>query len=685
MAKSKMVEPILCSISSKQNRLTLMISVREDIIPVNFFIKGRHKESVRKTINSTFRYTADRMNFFEIIITDELLSFIDDVIMDISMSYAPSREVLKEARIKSNHSTIEFNVINRSNDQIVQPYTTKKGNLSFRYLEQKLSGKFEEVKMDKNGKLFFRGYFMLPESFVDESTVKLSAIDKRTEITIPITISTVDKNKNIFEMNGQYDILEHLQDDEKDKSFKFYIEAEKKFGEETEKLVSARLKSSIPGNKFPYQTTLKFQHKRKKVICTVTAESKFLRINVKKPNRIKATIKQFKRKWYRFKRGKSLRTIYKSLFVLTGKMPAAKNVIIFESFAGKQYSDNPRAIYEFLKENDYDFKMYWSFDRNNMKKFESNENIKAIRRFSIKWLILMSRAKYWVINSRLPLWLPKPKHTIYLQTWHGTPLKKLGTDIEEVHMPGTTTEKYKRNFVTAASKWDILVSPNNYSTEIFKRAFDYKNAIIETGYPRNDYLTRNNNKEKIRYLKEKLNLPLNKKIMLYAPTWRDNNFYSKGKYKFDLQLDLERLREEFEDEYIILLRMHYLVAENLQISQYENFVYDLSKYDDIRDLYIISDLLITDYSSVFFDYSVLKRPIFFFVFDIEQYRDNLRGFYLDFKNSAPGPFSKTTYELIKDIKNNNEVNGKKFRNFYNEFCYLEDGNASERVVKHLFE
>src|SRR5699024_10775827 len=104
------------------------------------------------------------------------------------------------------------------------------------------------------------------------------------------------------------------------------------------------------------------------------------------------------------------------------------------------------------------------------------------------WMFLMNRAKYWITNSRLPLWIPKPEKTIYLQTWHGTPLKKLAVDMDEVHMPGTNTDKYKKNFVTETQKWDYLVSPNNYSTEIFRRAFQFKKNILETGYPRNDFL-----------------------------------------------------------------------------------------------------------------------------------------------------------------------------------------------------
>src|SRR5699024_9675578 len=129
----------------------------------------------------------------------------------------------------------------------------------------------------------------------------------------------------------------------------------------------------------------------------------------------------------------------------------------------------------------------------------------------------------------------------------------------------------------------------------------------------------------------------NKKIILYAPTWRDNEYYQRGKYKFDIKLDLERMRETLSDDYVILLRMHYLIAENIDTSKYDGFVIDMSKYEDIRDLYLISDILLTDYSSVFFDYAILNRSVLFFTYDLESYRDNLRGFYFDFEKEAPGP------------------------------------------------
>lgn len=402
---------------------------------------------------------------------------------------------------------------------------------------------------------------------------------------------------------------------------------------------------------------------------------------------MKKILHGIKQRLIRLRRGKLVQTTYRLAFLILGKLPKNKNLIVFESFHGKQYSDSPRAIYEYMREKELSYDMYWMADRRHINVFEKLEDVQYVKRLSFKWILLMARAKYWVTNARLPLWLPKPNDTIYVQTWHGTPLKRLGVDIEEVHMPGTNTEKYKKNFLFEAGKWDYLVSPNAYSTEIFKRAFGFDKKVIESGYPRNDFLINNNNPETIVRLKRKCKLPLDKKVILYAPTWRDNQFYVKGKYKFDLQLDLNQMKRELCDEYVIVLRLHYLVAENLDLTGYEDFVYDFSNHEDIRELYLIADLLITDYSSVFFDYANLKRPMLFFVYDIDDYRDNLRGFYFDFEKKAPGPLVRTTNEIIIEIKNieeNGFIPTKNMEEFYNQFCYLEDGYASNRVVNEVF-
>lgn len=211
--------------------------------------------------------------------------------------------------------------------------------------------------------------------------------------------------------------------------------------------------------------------------------------------------------------------------------------------------------------------------------------------------------------------------------------------------------------------------------------------MLKTGYPRNDYLINNNNINHIMKIKERLCIPFHKKVILYAPTWRDNQFYEKGRYKFDINLNFDKLQSALGDEYIILLRMHYLVKENFDLSLYKRFIYDFSNHDDIRELYIITDLLITDYSSVMFDYLCLNRPIVFYTFDIDIYRDKLRGFYFDFEADAPGPLVKTTEQLtdaIKQIEISSFKPSDPYKRFHEKFCSLEKGDSTEKVVNNVF-
>lgn len=386
------------------------------------------------------------------------------------------------------------------------------------------------------------------------------------------------------------------------------------------------------------------------------------------------------------KRSKYVPRIFSLAIQLAGKLPKKSKLVIFESFHAKQYSDNPRAIYEYMHEHYPDYQLLWSIDKHASSLFDEFQ-IPYIHRFTLRWFFTFPRAKYWINNVRLPTWLPKPEGTVFVQTWHGTPLKKLGLDIMEVHMPGTKTDTYQRSFANESKKWDFLVSPNRYSSEIFRRAFHYKGEIIESGYPRNDVLS-NHRTDNLIKIKENLGIPAGKKLMLYAPTWRDNDFYQKGKYKFEFQFSLDNWKKEFGDEWILLTRMHYLVAENFDFTAHEGFVLDASSYPDIRDLYLVSDLLITDYSSVFFDYAILERPIVFFMYDLELYRDQLRGFYFNIEAEAPGPIVQTEEELflaIKRFAQEDVRSNPAFQAFKERFASLEDGHAAERVVKAFLE
>ena len=205
--------------------------------------------------------------------------------------------------------------------------------------------------------------------------------------------------------------------------------------------------------------------------------------------------------------------------------------------------------------------------------------------------------------------------------------------------------------------------------------------IIETGYPRNDILI-NYKPERINEIKYKYGIDPDKKIILYAPTFRDNRHDGSG-YVYDTHLDFDKLRYELGQDYIILFRAHYFVANQFNFEKYNGFVYDMSRLDDINELYLISDLLITDYSSVFFDYANLERPILFYMYDLEEYANEIRGFYFDL-NILPGPIVKDEDNLILEIKRlENWEKDEKYNSFNKRFNYLDDGRASRRVSEYI--
>ena len=211
--------------------------------------------------------------------------------------------------------------------------------------------------------------------------------------------------------------------------------------------------------------------------------------------------------------------------------------------------------------------------------------------------------------------------------------------------------EYKRLFKENTETWDYLISQSDYTTEKFKSSFDFKNKILNSGFPRNDILFRKNNLKSINSIKNNYKIPSDKKVILYAPTWRDDEFYENGIYKFSSQIDFDLLKKELSDTHIVLVKLHYLVKDALDWSKYEGFIYKCDQSWDIQELYLISDILVTDYSSVMFDYSILKRPMIIFAYDYEKYRDNLRGFYFNIFEEFPGPIVENTYDLIDSIKN----------------------------------
>ncbi len=377
------------------------------------------------------------------------------------------------------------------------------------------------------------------------------------------------------------------------------------------------------------------------------------------------------------------------------RTPIDEKLVTFESFMGRYYTDSPKALYEAMladpRFEDYTF--VWAF--RSPEDFADVPNLKRatiVKYRSHEHYEVYAKAVCWFSNSVTPGHVSPREGQALVQTWHGTPLKRLGRDLI-----GTITANAKytgdeivKRYENEGRKFTYLLSPSRYATERFSSAFGLtpevaQHKVLEEGYPRNDGLFTATQAD-VAGIRGRLGVPEGKKVLLYAPTWRDDQHVSGVGYTLSLPVDFDRLQRELADEYVILFRAHYFVANQFDFDRYAEFVIDVSDVSDINDLYLVSDILITDYSSVFFDYANLKRPIVFFMYDLDAYANEIRGFYLDV-TELPGPVVTTEAELVAAIRTAeqpDEALAERYRAFSDRFNYLDDGHASERVLAKVF-
>lgn len=375
---------------------------------------------------------------------------------------------------------------------------------------------------------------------------------------------------------------------------------------------------------------------------------------------------------------KNYRKFFYGIYPLLMKLPQHENVVVFESFLGRKYNDSPRAMYEYMQKAHPELEYVWIV--NNPAKFDI-PGAKLVKRLTPSYFFTVARAKYIVNNSRMPIFFRKRDDQVYVQTWHGTPLKRLVYDMENNVMPGTNQEKYLQNFTNEVNNWDYLVSPNHYSTERFKTAFRFEHEFLEVGYPRNEFL-HNHTPEDVKALREQYGIKDDETVILYTPTYRDNNNKGKGKYLQDIELDLELLNSTPGIK--VLMRVHYLVSQGLKLGKYENII-DVSKVNDVNELYVMSDLLLNDYSSTMFDYLILNKPIVLFAYDLEEYTNDIRGFYMEY-NELPAEQVHTTERLIEIAQNLSGYQAvwhEELQKFRSVMVLEEEYHASELIVNKM--
>lgn len=353
-----------------------------------------------------------------------------------------------------------------------------------------------------------------------------------------------------------------------------------------------------------------------------------------------------------------------------------EKLILFNSFGGKKTNDSPRAIFEEMR-HDKRFKEYrlvWALQKPETWDGDSVEIVKCD---TLRYFYTALKAKVWITNSSMERGLNfKKKETICFNTWHGTTIKKMGIDIEQ----GNESFRGKENV-----RADIMLVQGQYDIDIFGYAFQLPEEKFRcTGLPRNDILAKYTDSQ-IRKIKEKLAIPQEKQVLLYAPTFRE---YTKGKQKevvLEIPLNRQLWQEKLADQYVVLFRAHYEVARHMEVKNYPVFL-DVSDYPDLNDLMIISDALISDYSSIFFDYSILHKPMYCFAYDYEEYVSK-RGVYLDLKKELPCIVHTEEEQLLEDILssgNRIQEKGFKTKEFQKKFV-TEYGDAAKKSCDVLYK
>ena len=374
--------------------------------------------------------------------------------------------------------------------------------------------------------------------------------------------------------------------------------------------------------------------------------------------------------YYYFIELKVLGTIFK-LF------PIKNNKVVVCSYFGKGYGDNPKAIVNELLKSKKNLDIVWTIDGEN-KDSKFPEGVRTVRYESIKYLFELVTAKVWIDNSRKKYVPKKRKKQFYIQTWHaGLGFKKVEKEVENV-LPKRYVKRAKKDSQYA----NLFVSNSKWLTNLYRKWFWYDGEIVEYGLPRNDILiNKESHPDIIKKTKEKLNIDKSSKVLLYAPTFRNYDDYSC--YKIDVKRVIETLNKKTGENWVFLVRFHPNVSSLADELGYKNVI-NVSYYPDLYELLITADALISDYSSLTFDFSYLKKPAFLFATDIEKYKGD-RDFLFDIRK-LPFVLSESNDELISNInKFDNKKYLKELKDFYDDVKLNETGESAHEIAKIILK
>lgn len=349
-----------------------------------------------------------------------------------------------------------------------------------------------------------------------------------------------------------------------------------------------------------------------------------------------------------------------------------KRSVLFVCFGGRSYKDNVRPVYEgMLKDKRFDeWKFIWAFG--NPADFDLPDHDRTIKCKidSLKYYIYALQSRLWITNVQVERGLNFGREGNFsVQLWHSTLIKYVGKDIKE-------GEPFKAHRSKAI---DLYITESNWDVGFVQSAFEIPAEKIKiTGYPRNDIMFHEPEQCKSRVIK-KYGIDNQKKMVLYAPTFRDYEKDAGGCYKLDLRLSINKFQERLGDEYILLVRAHGMIENTKRHN--DGFI-DVSDYADVEDLLVASDVLVTDYSGILFDYVLLDKPVICFIYDYERYMDT-RGLYVDIKETLPFPMCHTEEELYNIMKHMDYDKMCAISRNFKEDCGLLGGNSTERVIDEI--
>ncbi|WP_034765859.1 CDP-glycerol glycerophosphotransferase family protein [Rossellomorea vietnamensis] len=372
------------------------------------------------------------------------------------------------------------------------------------------------------------------------------------------------------------------------------------------------------------------------------------------------------------------RMIILCIIHLFNLLPIKNNKIFLFSYYGAQYGDNPKYISEYIKEHDHQstYDIVWAFT--DLDSTKHITDIRKVKMMSLRYFYELCTSKIIITNFRTTDYFIKRRNQYYVQTWHSSlRLKQIEKDAETA-LPPHYVEMAKRD----SKKCDLLLSGCRYSTEIFKRAFWYEGEIFESGIPRNDVLLRDN-QDKVKAIKHQYNLSVDTKVLLYAPTFRKD--HSLDVYDLEYDSLIKAAKKKFGGDWVVLIKLHpHLISKSNQMVQQKNVI-DVTAYNDIQELLLIADVLISDYSSLMFDYSLTNRPCFLYVPDVKQYLEKERSFYFNLKE-LPFISAQSNVDLVREMELFDELTYKQeVQTFLSTIGSYERGISSKLLFNKINE